>query len=714
MGYVNPYYNAVSTINGVLNQEEINTLSESYNGITSTVESLYAESIGYVTDDRVYPIIAESNKKYIDYTLTYNDTAYTNIAEHISNKDTRLLDYINTYLGYKDNAYDYKGNVTTVLVSDALIDPKNIKKTKLDSNGNVASYVLYGSWADLSIRLKKYTITWTSKEHNGVLTDVVYNTTLNSEPADEHYNITSWDYVNEDGNNAKFKFGQTKVRGSWTLTAVTEPKLYTVTYHYPQTGETSNTTVRYESLLVPEYTIGQTGTNKNTNTTYTRYTEIAKGVFIGYTRNNSTNLYNNVKGVGITGCEWKNNNTTLTWKYGKQPSKNILSSAVLGRVGTSVINFNLPFIVQNFGDMMSDAYGYWIPIKVEPEMVSVEYYDSVTNTLVATEQVEYDTVISEYTPSGYYRNGDWKDESNVVLQSITNNSDTVLESLKLYAPLMSDISVPENTTLYNVNMYEYAQENGWNGQTALHMTIPSTSKIGSVSADEPAFVVTGNYPNTVTLVNNGSIIGAGGKGGSYLDGVGGAGGTALKVESNISITNNGTIAGGGGGGGAGAPIKYNTQIYNENMEWIKTYFYNAYGSAGGGGAGIVSGFGGTSIGETVFDPTLTDGNINLVLSGNVGQHGTETLGGEGGAETTYEFTEGIPRYVYTTIGGKGGDLGESGESGQDGFVGWEDIDATEYKDVVYGYAGGTAGAYVEGNNKVTWTEQGTVKGIKIS
>lgn len=88
---------------------------------------------------------------------------------------------------------------------------------------------------------------------------------------------------------------------------------------------------------------------------------------------------------------------------------------------------------------------------------------------------------------------------------------------------------------------------------------------------------------TLSIINRGFILGKGGAGGSGAVGSavgqdGEDGGTALKVEKAVSVTNYGLIAGGGGGGGGAGSNEDGT------------------GGGGGGGAGSAAGKGGTGLG----------------------------------------------------------------------------------------------------------------------
>jgi len=95
-----------------------------------------------------------------------------------------------------------------------------------------------------------------------------------------------------------------------------------------------------------------------------------------------------------------------------------------------------------------------------------------------------------------------------------------------------------------------------------------------------------------TIINNGNIYGAGGTGGDGGDATGYSdmegltfdgddgqdGGDALYLETDIILTNNGTIEGGGGGGAGGGGASYNPSANTDA------------GSGGGGGGGGQSGY----------------------------------------------------------------------------------------------------------------------------
>lgn len=244
------------------------------------------------------------------------------------------------------------------------------------------------------------------------------------------------------------------------------------------------------------------------------------------------------------------------------------------------------------------------------------------------------------------------------------------------------------------------------GSTDAVLFINSGVYVWSDDTSLPGLEISGwTTGDTVTIVNNGIIMGRGGNGGgistrTYVqsDLYGKNGGTALKVSYTIkSFTNNGYIAGGGGGGGGG----------------------NAFGTAGGmpatGGGGAGGGYGGVFYG--FFEPTSTTNEMSMggatggsprnvglnapltadiltsgtwkgyptpgagggrVIPGlggagtSMGGLGSSTLiyakgggsGGGGGAGwTAYRLSTGGIQYPYRHSGGGGGGYGAAGAVG---------------------------------------------------
>ena len=91
------------------------------------------------------------------------------------------------------------------------------------------------------------------------------------------------------------------------------------------------------------------------------------------------------------------------------------------------------------------------------------------------------------------------------------------------------------------------------GSTDITITVNNGIYLYSTDTATPALTITGaTTGDTITLVNNGFIIGKGGNGvetSGFNAAPGLPGGPAMSLGYNISITNNSYIAGGGGGGG---------------------------------------------------------------------------------------------------------------------------------------------------------------------
>lgn len=149
------------------------------------------------------------------------------------------------------------------------------------------------------------------------------------------------------------------------------------------------------------------------------------------------------------------------------------------------------------------------------------------------------------------------------------------------------------------------------GFTTINLTINSGIYVGSSSTGSYAMTVTGfTSGDTINIINNGFIIGAGGNGGNGGTGsgqsgrtAGSNGGNALYLNYPTKITNNGTIAGGGGGGAGGD----GGQTYGSCLGGGSSFT----GPAGGGGAGYTAGSAGSG------SPS--------------GSGGTRTAGGAGGS-----------------------------------------------------------------------------------
>jgi len=212
------------------------------------------------------------------------------------------------------------------------------------------------------------------------------------------------------------------------------------------------------------------------------------------------------------------------------------------------------------------------------------------------------------------------------------------------------------------------------GATDLTVTVNPGVVVSSASIPAYAMLVPSafNPSDTVRIVNNGTIIGAGGTGGGGAPAPPGArpgnpgttAGNAIFVNRPTTITNNNLIAGGGGGGGGGgngpAPI-----------------LRRSAGGGGGGGAGRNVGGGGAGGGAGPLSPAATPGTAGTLAAGGAGGAGGPSPGSVGGP------------------GGPGGGQGADGTAG-----------ATPGPTALGG-AAGLAGFYIVGNPFVTYPATGT-------
>lgn len=239
--------------------------------------------------------------------------------------------------------------------------------------------------------------------------------------------------------------------------------------------------------------------------------------------------------------------------------------------------------------------------------------------------------------------------------------------------IIASLTISSNTTNYTLNT---GKVSGYiAGRTRVTLTINSGVYVYSTSTFTPALTVTGFAAgDVINIINNGFIVGMGGKGGAGGEpssgggsgggGNGSPGGSALRTTFTMSLTNNGTIGGGGGGGGGG-------------NGWSGGYNYS--GGATGGGGRVLGPSGDPYIGE--FGPQAS----------GFGASGTLTAPGNG-----------APRVFPAGASGAGGNLGQSGGGGEGLTDG-----AGFYHPPSFG---GAAGPAIVGNNLITYSVRGNILG----
>lgn len=260
----------------------------------------------------------------------------------------------------------------------------------------------------------------------------------------------------------------------------------------------------------------------------------------------------------------------------------------------------------------------------------------------------------------------------------------------------SEINITISSNTFNFDLYYYAVNSGYyfSGISDITLTINSGIYLGSDSTDSPALTISGfSVGDNIKIINNGNILGYGGKGGDGIDlgtipssdNNGKNGGDAILLRFPVlSIVNNGIIGGGGGGGAGGdasyADNTYLTDYYNfmdkkerKAYENVAIVPINA-GGGGAGGAGYLGGYNGDA--GSAQAPLITDIQRRylwrLESPAQNGSAGTFFAGGVGG--------------IGNTSGGNGGLLGEQGTS-----TGKTDSNGNKYPPF-----GGSAGYAVRG------------------
>lgn len=243
----------------------------------------------------------------------------------------------------------------------------------------------------------------------------------------------------------------------------------------------------------------------------------------------------------------------------------------------------------------------------------------------------------------------------------------------------------------NANLRSLAVAAGWNQSSAVIATLAAGYYIYSTAVGTPALTIDGSFPNGVTLVNNGFIMGMGGHGGGYYYNNGTApavtvqnwevssGGNAISLGTSCTIQNNSYIGGGGGGGsyggasntgggGAGGGVSGSLYYWTGGTAVV----YSRTGAAGGGlGSNGSNGSGAASASIAVVTDAATGGGGGRIMPGsNTGtpsaSNGTVTVyagfgggGGNAGGDASVPEVSGANNFNTVGIGGSAGGSGSA-------------------------------------------------------
>ncbi len=350
--------------------------------------------------------------------------------------------------------------------------------------------------------------------------------------------------------------------------------------------------------------------------------------------------------------------------------------------------------------------------------------------IASTGAVSFDDLRTEFNASGavsmsdFYRGA----ATNYVRANAANNSATNLAA-----------SVPASGTINFTNFRGTARgfrktyasnatdQNAssifgtdWGVDYPKDIVINSGVTLGATSTSDEALEINTGGLGTITITNNGTLIGAGGAAG------GGNGGDAFEAAVVCTFVNNGFVYAGGGGGGAGGNGGQGsyTSTSTEGPYCNCNYHNDPIGCWNRWGGGLTcksSGCGCCTIGGYTYcrqSSTCNPGgctdfnNVNFTTRSSTSTTYTNGgSGGSGGAGAGYNQSAaaGSSGSAGGTNAGSGGSGGTGGGYGASGGTGNSGANGN-YTNGSGGSAGGAAGKYIRGISNVTFTNNGTVAG----
>lgn len=226
-----------------------------------------------------------------------------------------------------------------------------------------------------------------------------------------------------------------------------------------------------------------------------------------------------------------------------------------------------------------------------------------------------------------------------------------------------ELTVTENTQ--QMDVWSWAKARGWDGNSQLVITVPAGIYIWSDNIGTAAMTFNAIYPQGVTIINNGFIMGKGGSGTDQRYDAGGhngeAGGPAISVvAAGVSVQNNSYIGGGGGAGGSAGGVGASGGGAGGGKGGT---FIFINGSTPGGAGGSIGQPGGNSPARQ-YDATYISGGGGggRIMPGNGGAAGTNVDhtsygGGAGGGGGTQDGSPWGDEYCPGGNGGSGGNPG---------------------------------------------------------
>ncbi len=259
------------------------------------------------------------------------------------------------------------------------------------------------------------------------------------------------------------------------------------------------------------------------------------------------------------------------------------------------------------------------------------------------------------------------------------------------------------------------------------IVINSGVTLGATSTSEEALEISTGGIGSITITNNGTLIGAGGAAGS-------AGGDAFEAFVACTFINNGFVyagGGGGGNGGSGGGGSYTSTssststraghsygypgniVANNNWMWTKANWAGVGTFTYSGGTTSTS-YGGHSFSRGGYLGSWYDNSywrIVGTINSTVTNYSSGGAGGAGGVGAGYNQNaasgsggaSGGQNAGTGGTGGTGAGYGANGSTGNSGANGNNGSGSG-------GSGGGTGGKYIRGLSFVTLTNNGTVAG----
>jgi hypothetical protein len=283
--------------------------------------------------------------------------------------------------------------------------------------------------------------------------------------------------------------------------------------------------------------------------------------------------------------------------------------------------------VESFDDLPAS---YYMAYKYQPDLRTV----TSINITIVTDQGTLNTTQSVQNDWNYKRNRLWNFIRRGTIDKNTFLSDKLLQEPEFISNNVNGVFVYNFISdATNVNLRTVALANGWDGILPARIFVNSSVGLYSTSVALPALTIDGTWPNGLTIINYGTIFGAGGAGGfggatGVTEESGNTDGPGLGGDNPTNPAgDSGPVITGGNASNGGPAISVESaltlEIYNYNL------ITGGGGGAGGDGGNNVGGGsggnGGLALQKTTFSSAVSvtvcataDENLTAVLTAPTG------------------------------------------------------------------------------------------------